>query len=67
MLEVLQSKHPAAVEPPVEELEDYDVCPDMLELDITSDTVLEAAAKLSGAEGPGGVDAIALQQWLLNF
>ena len=62
VLEVLQSKHPAAVEPPVEELEDYDVYTDMLEPDITSDTVLEVAAKLSGAGGPGGVDAIELQQ-----
>ena len=48
-------------------MEDYDVCPDMLELDITSDTELEVAAKLSGTGGPGGVDAIALQQWLLKF
>ena len=61
MLEVLQSKHPAAVEPPVEELKDYALCPDMLELDITSDTVLEVAANLSGAGGPGGVDTIELQ------
>ena len=67
VLEVLQSKHPPAVIPPVEELEDYEVVPDMLELDITADTVTEVAAKLSGAGGPGGVDAIALQQWLLKY
>ena len=49
------------------ELEDYEVVPDMLEVDITADTVTEVAAKLSGAGGPGGVDAIALQQWLLRY
>ena len=48
MLEVLQFKHHVAVETPVEDLEDYKVCPDILELDITSDTVLEVSAKLSG-------------------
>ena len=37
-----------AVEPPVEELENYDVFQDMLELDIASDTVLEVAVKLLG-------------------
>ena len=67
VLEVLDSKHPKAVIPPVEELEEYDEVPAMMELDITSDTVTQVAAKLSGAGGPGGVDSIALQNWLLKF
>lgn len=51
----------------MEELDDYEVVPDMLELDITADTVTEVVAKLSGTGGPGGVDSIALQQWLLKY
>ena len=44
---MLQSTHHPAVIPPVEEMEDYEVVPDMLELDIIADTVTEVAAKLS--------------------
>ena len=49
VFDVLKYKCPAAVESLMEELEDYDICPDILDLDIMSDTELEVAAKLSGA------------------
>ena len=67
VLEVLHSKHPEAVAPDATVLEDYDILPEMMELDVTSETVTEVAAALSGAGGPCGVDAIALQHWLLRF
>ena len=52
VLEVFQSEHPPAVIPPVEELENYEVVLDMMELDITADAVTEVVAKLSGTGGP---------------
>ena len=36
-------------------------------LDVTDETVTKVAANLSGAGGPGGVDAMGLQQWLLKY
>ena len=65
--EVLASKHPDARTPDITALEEYDVVPDLVPLDITGDTVLAIAPKLQGAAGPGGVDAIALQHWLMRF
>ena len=65
--EVLKSKHPEAVEPGVGVLEEYPEVPELVTLDVTADTVAKVAAKLSGAAGPGGVDAIGLQQWLLKY
>ena len=65
--EVLKSKHPEAVEPGVGVLEEYPEVPELVTLDVTADTVAKVAAKLSGAAGPGGVDAMGLQQWLLKY
>ena len=67
MLEVLTSKHPEAVHPKEEDLEEYSLIPEMVTLDITADTVMKVTTKLSGAAGPGGIDSMALQQWLLTF
>ena len=67
VLEVLTSKHPEAVHPKEEDLEEYSLVPEMVTLDITADTVMTVATKLSGAAGPGGIDSMALQQWLLRF
>ena len=52
VLEVLKGKHPEAIIPDAEVLEEYPEVPDMVPLDTTSDTVVELAAKLSGAGGP---------------
>ena len=65
--DVLESKHPQAVSPPIEELEPYEVVPELPTLDITGDVVEVVAKKMSGAAGPGGTDAVALQHWLLRF
>ena len=67
VLEVLQSKHPDAIIPPPEALEDYASVPSFVPLDITPCTVEGVARKMSGGAGPGGVDSIALQSWLLRF
>ena len=67
VLDVLKSKHPEAIIPPTEVLEDYESVPSFVPLDITACTVESVARKMSGGAGPGGVDSIALQSWLLRF
>ena len=61
VLDVLKSKHPDAVIPPPEVLEEYESIPSFVPLDITATTVEGVARKMSGGAGPGGVDSIALQ------
>ena len=65
--DILQSKHPDSISPGEVAFEEYPEVPEMVTLDITSETVQKVASKLSGAAGPGGVDSMALQQWLLRF
>ena len=67
VLESLRMKHPSPVLPAPEVLEPYDECPDFVTVDVTGETVMNVAWKLSGAGGPGGIDAAALSQWLLRF
>ena len=67
VLEVLKEKHPEAVIPEANALEGYAKVPELVPVDVTSDTVVEVVAKLSGAGGSGRVDAVGLQQWLLRF
>ena len=63
--EVLHSKHPAAHPPG--SLPVYEECPELVDLDITGDTVLKTASKLKGAAGAGGTDSEAIASWLLKF
>jgi hypothetical protein len=72
VLEVLHSKHPAMRTPEDEDIgeavfEEYPNTPTPIPLDITAETVEAVATKMSGAAGPGGTDAVALQNWLLRF
>ena len=67
IFDVLKSKHPAARVPEASEMEDYDILPDFVDVDITEDIVEQVARRLSGSAGPGGSDAQAIQQWLLRF
>ena len=73
VLEVLKGKHPEVVIPEVGALEGYVEVPELVPVDVTGGTVVEVAAKLSGAGDPGAVDAVdavdavGRQQWLLWF
>ena len=51
VLDVLHSKHPEAVIPDADVLEEYAVVPEMKDLDVTCDTVTKVAGELSGAGG----------------
>ena len=48
-------------------LERYDIVPEFVPLDVTEDTVDTISGQLTGAVGPGGINAVGLQQWLLRF
>eukprot|EP00957_Ditylum_brightwellii_P207023 15351107-Ditylum_brightwellii.AAC.1 len=65
--EVLLSKHPVPSQPPESALEDYDTLPALINLDVTDDVVQRVTTQMQGAAGPGGVDSMALQDWLLHF
>ncbi len=67
VIDVLRSKHPDARVPDASELEDYEVTPDFVDLDITEEVVEKVARRLSGSAGPGGSDAQSIQHWLLRF
>ena len=67
VLEDLQSKHPDSIIPAPDHLETYDKLPALVTLDIINNTVQSVAAKMSGGAGPGGIDSLTLQNWLLHF
>jgi hypothetical protein len=48
IFDVLKSKHPDAVIPDPSEMEDYEILPDFVDLDVTEDTVEQVARWLSG-------------------
>ena len=68
MLEVLRAKHPEARPPTAASLTPYTGCPpELTPVDITNDTVMAVAGRLSGGAGPRGTDSVLLQHWLLRF
>jgi hypothetical protein len=72
VVEVLREKHPDLREPPSVGAPDGAFepyargAPAVVPVDVTAMTVKTVAAKLSGAAGPGGVDAVDLRNWLLR-
>ena len=48
-------------------MEKYDILLDLVEIDITANTVESVAQRLSDSADPGGTDAAFLQYWLLRF
>ena len=65
--DMLQDKHLAPIFRDVEVLEHHDVVPEFVLIDIAKDTVKQVSRRLTGAAGPGGIDAAGLQLWLLRF
>ena len=67
-MEVLRTKHPEARTPTAVSLDCYKgIPPELTPVDITEDTVMAVAGRLSGGAGPGGTDSVSLQHWLLRF
>ena len=72
VVEVLREKHPKIRDPqitggPHEAFEPYPQVATPVPVDITTDHIERVAAKLSGAAGLSGVDAVALNDWLLRY
>ena len=72
VFEVLEDKHPPLRDPQsVGEqdgaFEPYTQAPLSIPVLITAEFVEKVASRISGAAGPGGVDAVDLQNWLLRF
>ena len=68
VLDVLCSKHPEALPLSEKILDTYEgKPPEMVPVYITDLTVATLARQILGLLGPGGVDFISLQQWLMNF
>jgi hypothetical protein len=67
---VLRSKHPPLQEPTgigEDSFEPYGNLPNPVYVDITAQMIETVAPRLSGSAGPGGVDSVDLQNWLLRF
>ena len=67
MKEVLESNHPNLRVLDISLMEKYDILLDLVEIDITANTVESVAQRLSDSADPGGTDAAFLQYWLLRF
>ena len=70
--QVLRDKHPPLRDPDLTVanpgcFEEYDTTPATVPLSITAETVEKVAARMKGGAGPSGVDAVAMQNWLLRF
>ena len=48
-------------------MEEYKNIPQLMNVDVSEETVLNVAKKLKGSGGPGGTDYAALQNWLLRY
>ena len=68
VLNVFWSKHPEACASSTTSLDAYPgQSPELVPVNLTKDTVLEVARRLSEGSGPGVKDSISLQHWFLRF
>ena len=65
--EVLESKHPVPMDTKSEDLQGFETVPEMLDIEITEETVFAVAKTMQGGAGPGGTDATAWQNWMLRY
>ena len=66
--EVLRTKHLEACPPTADRLDLYSDRPkELVPVDITNNTVMSVAGRLSGGAGPGGTGYVSLQHWLVRF
>ena len=63
--EALHTKHSAARTP--DYLPDFDTCLELVDLDITEETVSKTARQLKRAAGAGGTNSETIASWLLKF
>ena len=67
-MEVLSTNQPEARTPTAASLDLYPDCPpELVQIEITNNTVTAVAGRISGGARPGGTESISLQHWLLRF
>jgi hypothetical protein len=64
---VLALKHPYVRIPDRNALPFYEIVPKFIEVNVTEDSVVKTARKLSCGAGLEGVDSYTLKHWLLGF
>ena len=67
VIDVLWQKYLVPIVPAVEVLDHYNAIPEFVPLKVTENTVETISGRLTGAAGPGSINAAGLQQWLLRF
>ena len=68
MIEVLRTKHPNSRPLSEVSLDTYTgIPPELVMVDITDDTSTEVSGHLSRGAGPGSIDSVSLQHWVLRF
>lgn len=58
---------PTVLSQPYSAFEPYTDLPAAIPICVTQDDVEIISSRLSGADGPGGTDAVELSNWLLRF
>ena len=67
-MDVMRTKHLDAHTPTTSSLDTYsERPPEIVPVDTTNNTVMEVAGRLYGVSGPGGMDSVSLQHWILIF
>ena len=65
--EVLASKHPIGRDVEISSLPIFESYPELINIEVTEDSVEKVARGLSGSAGPSGIDSVAMSHWLLKF
>ena len=65
--EILKSKHLEGRDVSVENLPEFDSCPEMIDIVVTEENIEKVAKKLSGSADPSGIDSLMMSHWLLQF
>ena len=65
--ETLKSKHLEGLDVSVENLPEFESCPEMIDIVVTEDNVEKVAKNLSSSAGPSGIDSLSMSYWLLKF
>ena len=64
---VLASEHPIGRDVEISSLPIFEFCPELINIEVTEDSVEKVARRLSGSAGPSGIDSVAMSHWLLKF
>ena len=65
--ETLKSKYPEGRDVSVENLPEFESCPEMIDIVVTEENVEKVAKRLSSSAGLSGIDSLSMSHWLLKF